>query len=206
MILPFSQLEEARKNPARFGKGYSSGRGGFNSRNFRTFLSTAVGQFHRGSSKQAVVDAFTKKCEDKLKLQAHFAARLKHYRNILEAYCDSYASQGCQFIEVKKPTRLAIGPHLLRGRVDRFDMRIPTGYRATTTQLERSQWQSELRWPLIQKAIATELGAPTSEVEVGVFCYDDASYGYRIFNDAEIAAAEAEAGTILDAVEANVSP
>jgi hypothetical protein len=152
------------------------------------------------------VDAFTNKCEDKLKLQAHFAARLKHYRNILEAYCDSYGSQGCQFIEVKKPTLLAIGPHLLRGRVDRFDMRMPTGYRATVTQLERSLWESELRWPLIQKAIATELAAPMSEVEVGVFCYDDATYWYRIFSDAQIAVAEAEAGTILTEVEANIPP
>src|SRR5207237_4495916 len=140
MILPFSQLELARKNPAKFGKSYAPGSGGFNSRNFRTFLSTAVKDFHHGATKDAVVKAFTKKCEDKLKLQAHFNARLKHYRKILEAYCDSYALQGCQFIEVKKPTLLAVGSHLLRGRVDRFDMRIPTGYRATTTQLERSQW------------------------------------------------------------------
>jgi hypothetical protein len=206
MILPFSQLEHARKNPAHFGKNYSSGSGRFNSRNFRTFLTTAISQFHRGSSKQVVMKAFAKKCEDKLKLQAHFQARLKHYHNILEAYCDSYSSQGCQFVEVKKPTLLAIGPHLLRGRVDRFDMRVPSGYRATTTQLERSHWESELRWPLIQKAIATELGSPTSEVEVGVFCFDDASYGYRIFTDAEIAAAEAEAEGILTVVETNILP
>jgi hypothetical protein len=206
MILAFSQLEVARKNPTRFGKSYSRGPGHFNSRNFRTFLSTAVSQFHRGSNKQVVVDAFTKKCEDKLKLQAHFAARLKHYQKILAAYCDSYGSQGCQFVEVKKPTLLALGPHLLRGRVDRFDMRIPSGYRATTTQLERSNWETELRWPLIQKAIATELGSSASEVEVGVFCYDDGSYGYRIFTDAEIAAAEVEAEKVLTLVETNIPP
>jgi hypothetical protein len=206
MILPFSQLERARKNPARFGKSYSTGSGRFNSRNFRTFLSTAVSQFHRGVSRDAVVDAFTKKCEDKLKLQAHFAARLKHYQKILGAYFDSYASQGCQIVEVKKPTLLTIGQHLLRGRVDRFDMRVPSGYRATTTQLERTPWESELRWPLIQKAIAAELGAQTSEIEVGVFCYDDASYGYRIFTDVEIAAAEEEAEVILTEVEMNLPP
>ena len=204
MILPFSQLEVARKNPTRFGKSYSSGPGRFNSRNFRTFLSSAISQFHRGASKEEVLDVFTKKCEDKLKLQAHFTARLKHYRKILDAYCDSYGTQGCHFVEVKKPMNLVIGAHLLRGRVDRFDMRIPTGYRATITQLERTQWETELRWPLLQQAIATELGSSTSEVEVGVFCFDDGSYGYRIFTDAEIAEAEVEAEKILTEVETSI--
>lgn len=204
MILPFSRLELARKNPAKFGKGYSAGPGQFNSRNFRTFLSTAVSQFHRGATKQEVISAFSKKCEDKLKLQAHFQARLKHYAKILGGYCDSYGTQGCQFVEVKKPTTLVVGAHTLRGRIDRFDMRIPSGYRATITQLERSQWKDELRWPLIQKAIADELGSPTSEVEVGVFSYDHGSYGYRIFTDAEISAAVAEAEQVLTAVEINI--
>ena len=142
MTLPFSQLERAQKNPAKFGKGYSSGAGQFNSRNFRTFLSTAVSNFHRGSAKQEVLNSFRKKCEDKLKLQAHFNARLKHYLKILEGYCDSYGAQGCQFVEVKKPTKLSIGVHVLRGRVDRFDMRVPNGYRATSTQLEQTEWES----------------------------------------------------------------
>lgn len=206
MILFFSQLELARKNPAKFGKGYSPGAGRFNSRNFRTFLSTAVSQFHRGATKQEVLSTFAKKCEDKLKLQAYFPARLKHYLKILGAYCDSYGTQGCQFVEVKKPTKLLLGTHALRGRVDRFDMRIPSGYRATTAQLDRTKWEEELRWPLIQKAIADELGSPTSEIEVGVFCYEDGSYGYRVFTDAEIAAAADEAQKILTDVENNLPP
>ena len=204
MILPFSQLERARKNPAKFGKGYALGSGGFNSRNFRTFLSTAIKDFHRGATKHDVVIAFTKKCEDKLKLQAFFSARLKHYVNILSDYCDSYAAQGCQFVEVKKPTKLVVGTHLLRGRVDRFDVRIAGGYRATMTQLEQSAWEAELRWPLIQKAIANDLGAPTNEVEVGVFCYADGVYAYRTFTDQEIANAEGEALTVLNQIEANM--
>jgi hypothetical protein len=149
---------------------------------------------------------FTKKCEDKLKLQAYFQPRLKHYLKILAAYCDTYSLQGCQFVEVKKPTKLLVGSHTLRGRVDRFDMRIPGGYRATTTQLERTQWEDELRWPLIQKAIANELGASTSEIEVGVFSYEDGSYGYRVFDDDKIAAAEDEALVILTEVENNLPP
>jgi hypothetical protein len=206
VILPFSQLEFARKNPAKFGKSYAPGPGKFNSRNFRTFLSTAISQFHRGATKQEVISEFSKKCEDRLKLQAHFQPRLTHYVKILNAYCDSYSSQGCQFVEVKKPTKLVIGSHMLRGRIDRFDMRISGGYRATITQLDRSQWEDELRWPLIQKAIADELGASTGEIEVGVFYYEDASYSYRVFSDADIAAAEKEALTVLSEIEKNLLP
>jgi hypothetical protein len=93
MILPFSHLERARKNPAKFGKGYALGTVRFNSRNFRTFLSTAIKAFHDGATKQDVIAAFTKKCDDKLKLQSFFGARLKHYVKILSDYCDSYAAQ-----------------------------------------------------------------------------------------------------------------
>jgi len=204
MILPFSQLEIARKNPGKFGKRYAPGSGGFNSRNFRTFLSTAVRDFHRGATKDDVLKEFTKKCEDKLKLQAHFNPRLKHYVKILSEYCDSYATQGCQFVEARKSTQLVIGTHLLRGNVDRFDIRVAGGYRATMTQLEQSSWESELRWPLIQKAMANDLGAPINEVEVGVFCYADGLYAYRIFTNTEISGAEAEALTVLNQVEASL--
>ncbi len=97
-----------------------------------------------------------------------------------------------------------IGTHLLRGNVDRFNIRVAGGYRATMTQLEQSPWEAELRWPLIQKAIANGLGALTNEVEVGVFSYADATYAYRKFTDQEIANAETEALTVLDQVEANM--
>jgi hypothetical protein len=204
MILPFSQLEVARKNPGKFGERYAPRSGGFNSRNFRTFLSTAVREFHRGAAKQDVIDKFTKKCEDKLKLQLFFNPRLKHYVEILSDYCDSYRAQGCQFVEVKKTTKLTVGPHLLRGKIDRFDLRVAGGYRATMTQLNQSAWQGELRWPLMQKAIASELGAPTSEIEVGVFCYADGTYGYRTFTDQEISSAETEALSVMNEVEANI--
>jgi hypothetical protein len=97
-----------------------------------------------------------------------------------------------------------VDTHLLRGRIDRFDMRIAGGYRATMTQLEQSAWEEELRWPLIQKGIANDLGAPPNEVEVGVFCYANGIYAYRAFTDHEIANAENEALMVLNQVEANI--
>src|SRR5438067_1623773 len=136
MKLSFSELETARKNPARFGANYTGGRGGyFNSNNFRTYLLAAINRFHQGHSKSDVLQFFEDKCRTKLSLRRQFQGRLTHYMNVLSGYCDSFASQGCQFVESNKSTSLVLGNHLLTGKIDRFDVRIPTGYRATAGQL-----------------------------------------------------------------------
>jgi hypothetical protein len=93
---------------------------------------------------------------------------------------------------------------MLSGKIERLDLRLTIGYRATTTQLNKTDWENELRWPLVQKAIAQELACPTEEVEVGVFCFEDGKYTYRTFSDAEILAAETEAEHVLTEVERNV--
>jgi hypothetical protein len=204
MKLSFSQLESARKNPARFGSSFSGGRGSFNSNNFRTYLLAAINRFHRGESKKQVLDFFEDKCRTKLSLRSQFKGRLAHYMKVLADYCDGFASQGCSFVESNKFTSLTVGTHTLTGKVDRFDLRIPTGYRATAGQLYETNWESELRWPLIQRAIAREINCPVDEVEIGVFCFETGGYEYKIFSDSEITSAEAEANNVLTAVAMHI--
>src|SRR5437870_4811437 len=172
MKLSFSQLESARKNPARFGSNFSGAGGFFNSNNFRTYLLAAVNRFHRGESKEQVLHFFEERCRTRLSLRRGFQSKLAHYLTVLADYCDGFAAQHCQFVESNKSISLALGNHLLTGRIDRFDVRIPTGYRATAGQLYKTNWQLELRWPLIQNAIARELNCPPRELEIGVFCFE----------------------------------
>jgi hypothetical protein len=200
MNLSFSQLERARKNPARFGGNYSGAAGFYNSKNFRTYLLAAISAFHRGDSKQQILSVFEAKSRAKLTLLRDFEVRLAQYKKIIRAYCDGFTSQGCQFVESNKPTSLVLGTHKLKGKIDRFDLKVTGGYRATAGQLHDFDWQSELRWPLIQRAIAHELNCPNSEVEVGVFCFEDGKYEYVSFSDADITAAESEAADVLTTV------
>jgi hypothetical protein len=204
MRLSFSQLEAARKNPARFGSRFSGGGGYFNSNNFRTYLLAAINRFHRGESKKQVLHFFEEKCRTKLGLRRQFQGRLAHYLKVLGDYCDGFSAQGCQFVESHKSTSLVLGNHMLTGKIDRFDVRIPTGYRATAGQLRETDWESELRWPLIQKAIAQEINCPATEVEVGVFCFENGRYEYRTFTPTEIAAAQNEANSVLTTVAMHI--
>jgi len=206
MKLAFSQLERARKNPAKFGRAFSPGGGFFNNANFRVYFFAAMRQFHEGKTKKEALQFFDDKCNDKLSHQAHFQGRLTHYKNVLADYCDTFAAQGCQFVEAAKRVSLVLGNHTLRGKIERFDIRLPAGYRATATQLHETDWENELRWPLLQKAISQEYGCSTAEVEVGVFCFENGKYEYRIYTDEEIATAEAETETVLTQVEINVPP
>lgn len=206
MKLAFSQLESARKNPARFASGFSGTGGGyFNSNNFRTYLLAAINRFHRGESKKQVLDFFEDRCRTKLALRRQFKGRLAHYTRVLSDYCEGFPSQGCQFVESNKVTSLILGTHTITGKIDRFDVRIPTGYRATAGQLYETDWGSELRWPLIQQAIAQEINCPATEVEVGVFCFENGQYEYKTFTAAEITAAQSEADSLLTTVAMHMS-
>ena len=204
MILPFSQLEAARRNPRRFGEGYSKSTDLFNSRNFRTYVAAAVRRFHRGMPKEEVLRYFEERCEAKLTNLSYWKNRTDNYKRMLDAYCDAFSPGACKYIESGKTTSLIIGTHQLSGKVDRFDLRDPDGYRATAFQLAKSKWEDELRWPLIQKGIALDMGCTPSEVEIGVFSFDTGRYGYVVYSDDEIAKAEAETNTVLTTVEENL--
>src|ERR1700731_2597538 len=99
MRLAFSQLESARRNPARFGSNFSGAGGFFNSNNFRTYLVAAINQFHRGDSTAQVLHSFEGKCRVKLGTRRSFETKLAHYMTVLQDYCDNFAAQGCQFVE-----------------------------------------------------------------------------------------------------------
>jgi hypothetical protein len=203
MRLSFSQLERARKNPARFGANFS-GSAYFNSNNFRTYLLAAINQFHRGESKAQVLHFFEDKCRARLSTGRHFQAKLTHYLTVLANYCDGFPAQGSQFVESNKSVALALGSHSLSGKIDRFDLQLPIGYRGISAQLYKIDWQAELRWPLIQDAIARELNCPSGEVEVGIFCFEDGAYEYKKYTNDEIAAAKDEAQRILTTVAMHV--
>jgi hypothetical protein len=207
MKMSFSQIEEARKNPSRFAARSLSGKSQFFSqKNFRAYFFKALREFHRGKSKRQVLLEFDQLCENNLSRQTHFQGRFKHYHQVLANYCDSYASQGCRLIETRKKAGLTLNTHRLSGFVDRFDLLLPIGYRATITQLYDVPWTDDLRWPLIQKGLADELGCSTDQVEVGIFCLETGAYSYNSFSSSEIAEAITEAESVLSAVESRLPP
>lgn len=206
MNLQFSRLEEARRNPKRFADQLKQAKAWHpNNRHFRAYFDFATRRFHKGESVEKVIGFFVERCADKLSNQVGFHGRLNQYKKALATYCESFEQMDRDFVESQKAVSLPLGPHLLSGKVERFDLRIAGGYSATITQMEKRDWEKELRWPLIQSALATECGCTVSEIEVGVYCFEDSSYSYRTFTVEEIADASLEATTLMEAIDSEMS-
>jgi len=201
MKISFTQLEEARRNPARFKRQQAKSRGFFNNKNFRAYFFAAMRRFHQGATRAQVLKFFREKSTDNLDQQQNFNARLNNYLKVLAEYCDNYSLQGCTFVESRKAVGLALGSHVLSGTFQRFDIRASGGYRGTVTQLNQAIWQQELRWPLMQKAVAIDLGCPTLEVEVGTFCLENGLYQYKTFTEVQISDTEKEVLALLGIVD-----
>jgi len=205
MRLTLYQLEEARRNPRRFGEQLAIAeeegkKGRYNSNNFRTYITNAVRGYHANQPWPDLLEEFLRQCRTKLP-HVHFAAqRTARYEETLKGYFTSYPSQGVVFIEMEKRFSLGIGRHVITGKVDRLDRRRRRGYRATDIQINKAPWRRKLRWPIIQHALAEELGGSSAEVEVGVHCFETGSPDYHIFDHVEIEAALAEAEEICDKV------
>ena len=204
MKLSFSQLENARQNPSKFGRRFRTGGGFFSNSNFRTYFVSAIRLFHQGKSAQQAVDHFEQLCTAKLSHLQHFEARLQHYKIVLMNYCRTFGKQKCEVVAIKRRVWLQVGNHLLGGIIERLDLRLPKGFRVTATEMERTDWRHQLRWPLIQKAIALEIGCLPAEVEIAVFSLDDGGYVSKTYSDSEIAQAEVETVSVLDEVEENL--
>ena len=205
--MSFSRIEEARKNPVRFAARAVSGKKPFFShKNFRAFFFKALREFHAGKAKRLVLSEFDNWCDSNLSRQANYQARFQHYRRVLALYCDSYGALGCRCIETRKKALLNINTHSVTGLIDRFDLVLPVGYRATMTQLYDLPWKHDLRWPLLQKAVSDEMGCAVEQVQVGIFCLETGAYDYHSFSDPEVTNAVAEAESVLSAVEANLPP
>jgi len=206
MKLTLYQLEIARRNPQRFvevlaATAQEKKKVKFNSKQFRTYLTEALGAYHNGKSWPGIMTEFSRKCREKLVRIHYHNDRTDGYEKTLKSYFRTYPAQGVTFIEMGKRFSLPAGPHLITGKVDRFDLRSPQGYRATDIQTSPNKsWRRKLRWPLIQQALALEMNGSAAEVEVGVHCFETGVPDYHIFEHAELEAALAEAESICDEV------
>lgn len=91
----------------------------------------------------------------------------------------------------------------LGGEVPRVDVDlVGGGYRAVLLGYDAPAWRSELRTPLLQRAIASHFQRDESEVVVGVQALDGSGLEVVRFTTAEINAAEASAKTLASQIAA----
>ena len=119
---------------------------------------------------------------------------LDQYRAYLAEYHRAFQELAATPFIVLEKMELRVSDNLtIGGQIDRVDL-TRDGY-SVWIFLEHEQpgWESELRFPLIQGFCAQQLGAPLSELKVGVYFFDSALYSCVTYNAEQVAQAYNEA-------------
>ena len=174
MRVRLSEIAEARANPgaykARKDRGEEGGGGWYPHR----LLECGIHQMHkralspddaRRGLREALDEAFPNN------------RKVKKVMEDFEVYVDEFASLGHQWVtgwrnvSVPLPSGVA-GDFFVGGRVMRIDL-APDGYAAWLFSLKSADWDSDPRLPLLQAAVAADLGADVEEVTAGVYSFED---------------------------------
>src|SRR2546425_149741 len=101
MKMSVSEIDRARKNPARFANERRNPAGrGFSSKNFHAYLVNTIGYFHKeGLPKAVSLGRFVTKCEEKLSQQNKFSSRLLELRGRLDDYLESFPNPDFEVVE-----------------------------------------------------------------------------------------------------------
>src|SRR5208337_997217 len=89
---------------------------------------------------------------------------------------------------------------LNRGEMHRLDV-LPNGYRALLLGQYPRDWETQMRMPLLQSAVARRYGRPIDHIAVGVQHLDGSGLTAKKYSQAEIAAAESDFRNISRIVE-----
>ena len=121
-------------------------------------------------------------------IHRHFEneTRIAQIRVMLEAYLTWHASSGVIIVDSNIRLAYSVGGFLdLSGIVSRLDI-TEAGYRAVILGPVPMQWNTELRMPLVQDAIATRFSRSAQDVSVGVQELDGSNVNNQSYSDAEI--------------------
>jgi len=131
-------------------------------------------------------------------------AALRDLLGQLETYWDEFQALGSICVEANVRVHHPLThDNFLVGEAARVDL-LPADGRSALWLLSKDPiaWRSELRMPLLQQWLATRLGSPPSEIDVGFYFVNAGHYESHSFTDAEI---EAAAGEVVQLVARGVS-
>jgi len=199
---PLRDLDEARRDPVAY----------------RHKLDYPSDSVQRPTYFNALRDAILKfhKTKDVVQARAYLEDRLTRFTNVerckeILAQFEWYAAEcvGREWptfetrlrVVVPLPAR-APDDIICSGEVSRVDL-IPSvsGYAAwLMRQRGAEEWFDTLHMPLIQDAVARQMGAPISEVHVGVYSFAERMVELRSYEPQEIAQAYSELDTLFESM------
>ena len=193
MKVTLSNLEEARRNPAAYKHKLLAAEKPFIRTGYNALLQATILQYHRES---LTADQARERMTHKYHQRFTTPKGLEEITRCFGEYLDEYAAQNNLATITHQRLRLQLPADIapsfeVTGKLPRLDT-TSDGYAAWLFSKSHAEWQQELRMPLIQAAVAADLGTDMDEVTVGVYCFEDGRHTAHQFTEADSASAGAE--------------
>lgn len=207
MKISFRDLESARQDPKGFGRKLSEGSGGGPRRRgyFMDWRDAVLG-WH---SNRTAPDAARSDLE--ATLAARFTGRGSEKKREVtlrkfDEYVECFSDQGFR----PQRTRMDVSADADATSQLEVSGQLPvlasegTNYIGILLLSAETDWETELRSPLIQASIERSINLLPGEASIGAFDYVNGTFSRRMFTESEISAAKAELDKLLGAVREGI--
>lgn len=189
MRVRHSEIEQLRGNV----RGWVSNQGRSSSgprMSYKHATRMGIYRLHRGDSVRAAL-RYLERFFDSYSLRSE-SRRSEGFKDLRE-YDRWRGADSATSIATKTRIAVALAPNAeIAGEIPRVDLLPDGGYRAILLGDNRPTWETELRMPLIQRAVAQVLRRPEELVGVGVQALDGSGLVARVFSHKEIEEAVSE--------------
>ena len=201
--ISFSQLETARKNPTTFATSLSSPDAG-NGR-FSKYMAWQCAVFYYHKQKwdlSKAITYFETTFQRNFKDNPKNEIERKGYVEQLIAYAADEQKNKLTYLEHKKRISIPLtGKLRLGGELPLIKMNDKYGYSVYFFSRKSTNWETELRFPIVQNFLARTLyNVDLSEVEVGVYGLDFKKHVQQTYSDSDIGDAVKELQSVGNAI------
>jgi hypothetical protein len=193
-------IEEALLNPRAWVR-EQRGRAKSRYSRFNALRSTAL-DFHKNNDAAAAL----KLLEERFQRTFRVTKGNDEYFKMLHTYVTSFATLGTTFVRARDNITISLPDEYsdqfqVSGQIARLDIHPDGGYRAWMFARKADQWQSELRFPLLQAACAQQLNVAPEEVVPGMYEFSTGTYTQCQYTRRQIQAATRKLLQLLQEIE-----
>lgn len=199
-----SRLEEARQNPAEFGKSLNSEvkGGGMSYSKYMAWQHTLF-HFHKTKDLAESINYFEKLWGKFVESKAN-SRQYEKFLESLNAYITDHTRCEYKYFDGKVKLEIELSKKVkITGQIPIVNMS-PKGYSAFFLVRGRDDWAEELKFPIIQNFLSESLGAKLSEVEVGVYDLEKEKHEGKVYSARHVRDASDELTKIGRIISANI--
>jgi hypothetical protein len=196
--ISLTELEEIRRDPIAYKSKRDAGFERYGNLSYFSVLKNAIYEYHKTSSIQQGMNYLEIKLD-------RFKNRRMCQKTVddFHWYITEFQSLGWPAIKKRITVTVPLttqywDSYKITGQINRIDMSSNGGYAAWLFKNDNaSGWKSELRMPIIQNAVAVELGVMPSMISVGIYSFENHFSQLQCFSENEVLSAHLELEGLL---------